>query len=312
MMPIANLATCHDLAVPAEVMQHVVNVESGSNPFAIGVVGAHLERQPQNLDEAVATARMLESRGYNYSLGIAQVNRSNFAKYGLDSYEKAFDVCPNLTAGTQILAQCYAQAGGDWGKAFSCYYSGNFVKGYEDGYVQKVFGSMNQSPLPASAQGRAIPIKLAQATPVQSLTASQYLVRMRSSVIDNAGAAIVSGVAQKIMPTTQPSAPEQTSAATPPSALDIQAAAAAGTYLPPVQQAAAGAPPSALDIQAAAVAGTHLTAPNPVAPSDNDVFEPQVRGPNDPVTPQANQAAPQPGVDHADLRQGGQDAAFVF
>jgi type IV secretion system protein VirB1 len=26
----------------------------------------------------------------------------------------------------------------DWGKAFSCYYSGNFVTGYKHGYVQKV------------------------------------------------------------------------------------------------------------------------------------------------------------------------------
>jgi type IV secretion system protein VirB1 len=321
MMPMADIATCHDLAVPAQVMQHVVNVESGNNPFAIGVVGAHLERQPQNLEEAVATARMLESQGYNYSLGIAQVNRSNFARYGLDSYEKAFDVCPNLTAGTQILAQCYAQAGGDWGKAFSCYYSGNFAKGYEDGYVQKVFDSIGRSSLPVSTQARAIPIQLAQTTRAQPMTASEYLVRMRSSVIDNAGAAIMANVAKNLMPDAPAAAPGQAPSNTPPSALDIQAAAVAGNHLPPPISGAQQSQPSALDIQAAAVAGTHLPATSPAgpsSPSNNEIFEPQVRGPNDPVMPTqegataAQPSTPQPGPDRADLRLGGHDDAFVF
>ena len=38
------------------------------------------------------------------SLGLAQVNRHNLARQGLDSYEKAFAVCPNLQAGSRILA----------------------------------------------------------------------------------------------------------------------------------------------------------------------------------------------------------------
>jgi len=66
---------CPNLAVPIEVMQHVVRVESSGNPYAIGVVGGRLARQPRNLSEAVVTAQMLEQQGYNFSLGIAQVNR---------------------------------------------------------------------------------------------------------------------------------------------------------------------------------------------------------------------------------------------
>src|SRR3954468_15413615 len=125
-LPGMEMMACQNLAVPAEVMQHVVNVESSRNPFAIGVVGGQLVRQPQNLGEAVATVNMLEQKRYNYSLGVAQVNRANLGKYGLNSYARAFELCPNLVAGSQILAQCYASAGGDWGKAFSCYYSGDF------------------------------------------------------------------------------------------------------------------------------------------------------------------------------------------
>ncbi len=123
MLPGLELMGCNDLAVPAEVMQHVVQVESSYNPYAIGVVGGHLVRQPESLPEAVATARMLKSRGYNFSLGLAQVNR----------------------AGSRILAECHSRSGGDWGKAFSCYYSGNFETGFRHGYVQKIYASMQAS-----------------------------------------------------------------------------------------------------------------------------------------------------------------------
>lgn len=147
---------CPNLAVPMEVMQHVVRVESSRNPYAIGVVGGRLARQPRNIEEAVATAEMLQRSGYNFSVGIAQVNRYNLAKYGLNSYRKAFDVCSNLQAGTRILRECYNRSGGDWGKSFSCYYSGNFVTGFRHGYVQKVFASIRSNPTyVASAQTRA-------------------------------------------------------------------------------------------------------------------------------------------------------------
>jgi type IV secretion system protein VirB1 len=137
----SSLPDCPNIQVPREILAAIVRVESANNPFAIGVVGNRLSRQPKNLDEAIATVRDLESRGHNYSVGIAQVNRSNFAKYGLNKAEHAFDVCANLEAGSKILKECFSRTNGDWGKAFSCYYSGNFVTGYKHGYVQKVTDS---------------------------------------------------------------------------------------------------------------------------------------------------------------------------
>lgn len=142
MLPGMELMNCPNLAVPTEVMHHVVRVESSYNPYAIGVVGGRLARQPKNLAEALTTVRMLEAKGYNFSLGLAQVNRYNLGKYGLDSYEKAFEACPNLQAGSRILAECHGRSSGDWGKSFSCYYSGNFVTGFRHGYVQKIYASM--------------------------------------------------------------------------------------------------------------------------------------------------------------------------
>lgn len=157
MLPDVDIGACPGLAVPASIMHHVVQVESSFNPYAIGVVRGRLERQPSNLAEAVATAKMLENKGYNFSLGLAQVNRHNLARYGLQDYRRAFEACPNLHAGAKILAECHGRSGGDWGKSFSCYYSGNFSTGFRHGYVGKIYASMR------GGKGAAAAIPLAGA-----------------------------------------------------------------------------------------------------------------------------------------------------
>jgi type IV secretion system protein VirB1 len=170
----------------------VVDVESAFNPYAIGVVGARLTRQPRTLPEAMATARMLAERGYNFSLGLAQVNRNNLARYGLSSYALAFDACANLRAGSRILAECYGRAGKDWGKAFSCYYSGNFTKGFRDGYVQKVFASMRESgALVGDQQTSSSPV-IAGARAPQAAMPSSIVQRRTSAAAHGQGLATVS------------------------------------------------------------------------------------------------------------------------
>ena len=129
--------------VEAGTLSRIVSVESGFNPFAIGVVGARLERQPTNLDEAVVTADMLAAGGYNFSLGLAQINRTNFAHFGLTA-RTAFDPCTNLRVGAMILLDCYdraSRARNPLGNALSCYNSGNFSAGYRNGYVAKVLNA---------------------------------------------------------------------------------------------------------------------------------------------------------------------------
>jgi type IV secretion system protein VirB1 len=198
-----NPMSCPNLAVPAEVMQHVVKVESGFNPFAIGVVGGRLERQPHSFDEAVATARMLETKGYDYSLGIAQINRSNLAAYGLDTYKKAFDGCINLAAGARILAECRGRSAGDWGKALSCYYSGNFDTGFREGYVQRIYSSISASfpeayrPITVYPETRERPVWAPSHAARSSAPGSQlYRVALRSIATDVTPIAQVFGDAQ--------------------------------------------------------------------------------------------------------------------
>ena len=138
---------CATLVHP-QTMAAVVRVESGGNPFAVGVVGARLKRQPRNLTEATTTVRWLEDHGFNYSVGLAQVNKTNFARYGLTA-ESAFDVCENMRAGASILTECFLRARHSRREdeqsalraAFSCYYSGNFVTGFRQGYVMRVLGT---------------------------------------------------------------------------------------------------------------------------------------------------------------------------
>ena len=132
------------LPVPSTLMAQVMRVESNFNPYAIGVVGGRLARQPRTLSEAVASAQALIQMGKNFSVGIAQVNLHNLQKYGLSSLEAAFSPCQNIQAGARILAECYQRAH-DWGKALSCYYSGNFSTGFRHGYVQKVLEQFSHS-----------------------------------------------------------------------------------------------------------------------------------------------------------------------
>lgn len=175
-------------------MQAVVSAESGGNPYAIGVVGGRLVRQPRTLDEALATVSALERAGWNYSVGLAQVNRSHFAEYGLNG-AAAFDACRNLRAGADILARCYARAAGRGRAAqaalrdgLSCYYSGNFQTGYRAGYVQRVVMNVAQ----VAAQVTAAPARLptvpaieAEAIPVIP-AASGRVSRAVQSVSDSA------------------------------------------------------------------------------------------------------------------------------
>jgi type IV secretion system protein VirB1 len=139
-MDFAAMAKLCAPAVAPGLLQRIASVESSNNPFAIGVVGGRLTRQPSNASEALATASALKEGGWDFSVGLVQVNQKNFARYDLTP-AAAFDPCTNLRVGGQILVDCYKRAGGTvtrMGDALSCYYAGNFTTGYRLGYVARV------------------------------------------------------------------------------------------------------------------------------------------------------------------------------
>lgn len=320
MLPGMEMLACPHLAVSPQVMQHIVQVESGANPYAIGVVGGKLARQPHSMEEALATARMLESRGYNFSVGIAQVNRANLGHYGLDSYRKAFSACDNLAAGAQILARCHDSAHGDWGKAFSCYYSGNFTTGFRDGYVQKVYASMNRVAEARLATTTSVP-EVAAIAPTRAPPPAE-IVAGRSAVPplvvysgDNANYRI----ALRSVPMAAV-AKEPASRPNPFTPRDIGGEAASAAAVSTAGLSGANADPAVLP-QHSVAPSSPSTAParQPAPPglagtTTGGVFEPQVRGPGDPAVASAVPAAgtPAPRHDRADLRMEQRDAAFVF
>ncbi|MFM0671076.1 lytic transglycosylase domain-containing protein [Paraburkholderia sediminicola] len=153
--------------VDAHTLAAIVSVESGYNPYAIGVVGGHLVRQPRSLAEALATVDMLTRLDYNFSLGLAQVNRYNLARFR-ETAESIFEPCANLRAAGAILSECFARAargGGDQQfalrQALSCFYSGDFSTGFKSGYVEKVVAHADVdvtteiAPIPLAGAPRA-------------------------------------------------------------------------------------------------------------------------------------------------------------
>ena len=192
-------------------LKGIVTTESGGNPYAIGVVGGHLVRQPQSLEEALATAQALKRQGFNFSLGLGQVNRFNLQRYG-HTYATIFEPCENLKVGAAILKDCYLRARTQLGDeqealraAFSCYYAGNFTRGFraepgsQSSYVHNVVAhaldnapitpvvpavkvQVNEDPITTQRADRAIPV--AGATPPSQAEGKSFRTSLWVHIVD--------------------------------------------------------------------------------------------------------------------------------
>ncbi|MEG4582212.1 lytic transglycosylase domain-containing protein [Microcoleus sp. MON1_C5] len=160
-VPFERLAKDCAPGIHVDTLKALVTIESSGNPYAIGVVDGVLERQPRSLPEAISTAKRLDKEGFNFSMGLSQVNRYNLPKYG-ETYESIFEPCRNLRTGAAILTDCFTRASlklkddqAALRAALSCYYSGNFSRGFrpdapgQPSYVQKVVDASikGQQPL---------------------------------------------------------------------------------------------------------------------------------------------------------------------
>ena len=160
--------------------QAIARTESSFNPYAIGVVDGALKRQPENKAEAVNAVKRLRQQGYNFSMGIVQVNLKNMRPYGLTD-ETIFDVCENLRVGGAILKDCFNRAKGDsqqrLQQALSCYYSGNFRRGFasHDNYVARVVNNArlnnpNQMIRPPKIAAKPVMMKTSTTIPAIDTT----------------------------------------------------------------------------------------------------------------------------------------------
>ena len=179
-----------------DTMQAIARVESGFNPYAIGVVKGALKRQPRTHAEAVAAAKMLHAQGRNFSMGLAQINKYNLPKYGLN-YE---------TAEGGKVSQSALQ------KAFSCYYSGNFRFGFtrdftgQPSYVQKVVNSATANSAATTVRVPAVDAR----TPVAAAPGKGKTSRPAASTATTEAPATASVISAPAAAPPAPSrAPEQ-------------------------------------------------------------------------------------------------------
>jgi type IV secretion system protein VirB1 len=139
-------------------MQQVVRVESGGDPLAIHVNGLAAVQQPHSrtTDEAVAAARHWIGLGYRVDLGLMQITDRNLPALHLTIEQvlgtDPITVCANLAAGATILAEDYGRAAAQVGPgqpalmlALSAYNTGDFVRGFANGYVARYY----LDPMPA-------------------------------------------------------------------------------------------------------------------------------------------------------------------
>jgi type IV secretion system protein VirB1 len=136
---------CAPQVAPPSTIHALIRTESGFNPFAININGGkRLARQPTSRGEAAGWVRWLITRGYSVDLGLMQINSVHLRRFGLDAMT-AFDSCLNLQAGARILSENYSRALKETDdsraallKALSAYNTGDFQRGFRNGYVERV------------------------------------------------------------------------------------------------------------------------------------------------------------------------------
>lgn len=136
----------------------VVRHESAFDPLVIGVnAKPHRSIRPSSKQEAVREVRELIAKGVDFDVGYGQINVRNWKWLGVTP-ETIFDPCTNLASAQRVLVDCYKRAAALHGPgqnalyaAFSCYNTGNFTRGFSNGYVGKVLAGAGL-PVPAIAQ----------------------------------------------------------------------------------------------------------------------------------------------------------------
>lgn len=149
MLELAFIQQCAP-AVPPITVNALVRTESSFNPWAIGVNSSQrLAQQPNTFNKAVEIADQLLKGTVSFDLGLAQINSNNLNKLNLTP-RQVLDPCTNLRAMQTIFVDCFNRAklktsngSKAAAMAFSCYNTGNFKDGFDNGYVVKVLNNHN-------------------------------------------------------------------------------------------------------------------------------------------------------------------------
>jgi len=138
-------AACAPQVAP-ETIVAIIQVESQGKRYAIGVNGGPPVPPAKDAAEAAKLAHVAIAHSRSVDLGYMQVNSRNLASLGY-TVEQMFDPCTNIHAGAIILAADYAAAVAQQGEgqaalrtALSLYNTGDYERGFANGYVAKYYG----------------------------------------------------------------------------------------------------------------------------------------------------------------------------
>lgn len=145
MIPAALLACASNVA--PITLEAVISIESRGNPFAVHVNGLRDQPLPaRDAHEATQLAARFVARGYSVDLGLTQVNSRNLDALGV-TIDQVLDPCINVRSGAAILTADYAEAARTRGEgqvalqaALSAYNTGDFYRGFTNGYVARFYG----------------------------------------------------------------------------------------------------------------------------------------------------------------------------
>jgi len=146
MIPSIDMIQQYAPGVAPQTIVAIIQVESGGNQYGVGINGpVRIHIRPKSAKEAAAEARRWISKGYSVDLGLMQINSRNLQRLGI-TIERAFDPSINIQAGAQILIGNYRQAMKLYGPgqdalkaALSAYNTGNYIRGFKNGYVAKYY-----------------------------------------------------------------------------------------------------------------------------------------------------------------------------
>jgi type IV secretion system protein VirB1 len=159
-------------------LQAIVRVESGGNPLALNINGVRVQPpSPRDASEAAQVAKSYITRGYSVDIGLMQVNSRNLAALGI-TVEQVLDPCTNIRAAATILTADYAQAARTRGDgqsalraALSDYNTGDFYRGFANGYVARYYGPGGVPALTSSVRAVVAAKRAAPSPPPNPYTA---------------------------------------------------------------------------------------------------------------------------------------------
>lgn len=146
MIDAAFIAACAPAVAP-ETVTAIVRVESGGDPLALNVnrPDGPKRLRADDIADAVRMAQAEIAAGNSVDIGLMQVNSRNLARLRVTVAE-AFNPCVNLRLGALILHGAYLRAIKEHGEgqaalraALSHYNTGDFVAGYNNGYVARYY-----------------------------------------------------------------------------------------------------------------------------------------------------------------------------